>query len=282
MERLPRSVRLALVPGALALGAALGCASLTGLDPLPKSEDVRLGRAYATEIQKQLRVEKDATINAGIAAVGSRILLANGIAEYEFDFQVVRDDRTVNAFALPGGKIYVFSGLIARADDESELAGVLAHEIAHVTERHSSKRLVDQLGVQAVTSILLGRSGVASSAAAIVTKLGFLSYSRSQEADADEVGLGFIARTDYDPRGMVRFFEKIRALESKDASVVGRFLSDHPRSADRIADVEKRIAALPPERRTGNAYAERWLSYRARVCPGGPPAREAPGAASSP
>src|SRR5205823_6989876 len=110
----------------------------------------------------------------------------------------------------------------------------------------------------------------AQTSAAMVTKLGFLSYSRSQEAAADRVGVKLLEKTEYDPQGMVRFFRKIEELQKSGSSVVTRFLSDHPEPATRIASVSKEIATLPPARRTGEVYRERWIAYRDRVCPRGP------------
>jgi predicted Zn-dependent protease len=259
----------------LALAASVGCASATGFTPFPQSHDVSLGRSAAKEVERKLPVEKDPFATAGIARIGKEILAANSIHDYEFVFRVIRDDRTVNAFALPGGKIYVYTGLIARAGDEAEVAGVLAHEIAHVTERHSSERLTDGVGVSVLESILLGRLGsVVHPAAEAVNKVGFLAYSRHQEAEADEVGLGYLTHTRYDPNGIVRFFRKIAALGKSGSNAVTSFLSDHPDPEDRIKDAEARIEELPPSRRTGETYEERWLAYRERVTPAHPKAAQ--------
>lgn len=241
-----------------------------------RSEDVKLGRSFAGEVDKTLPVSNDAAVNEGIARIGQRILEANGLVkDYEWQFRVIHDDATVNAFALPGGKIYVYSGLIARADDEAEVAGVLAHEITHVTHRHGAERLTDLYGVEVVESLLLGKGGtVASVAAAAVTKAGFLAYSRHQESDADSGGFAYLTKTDYDPNGMVRFFEKIEALQGKHSGVVARYTSDHPDPGSRVSATKKRLAALPPEKQKGETYKERWLAYREHVAPGVP--RETP------
>jgi predicted Zn-dependent protease len=223
-----------------------------------------MGRAYSAEIDKQMPVESNPAVNDGVRVIVKKLLQSNGLEKkFEWDVKVIRDDKTVNAFALPGGKIYVFTGLIAAADDEAEVAGVLAHEIAHVTERHSAERMTDAAGVQVIAQVLLGNRGaLTQTAAQVVTQVGFLAYSRGQESEADEVGLEYLVKTDYDPQGMPRFFEKIRKLAGKDPSAVERFLSDHPDSAERAKLARKRIAKLPPAEQKGETYAERWAAYK--------------------
>lgn len=254
----------------VALSAGIGCSSMTGITPIPKSQDNEMGRAFAAEIDSQLPVEKDPKVTEGCARIVQKILESNGLAkDYEWQVQVVRDDGTVNAFALPGGKMYVFTGLIAAADDEAEVAGVLAHEIAHVTERHGAERMTDQYGAQVVQQILLGDHGtLANVFANAATKVGFLHFSRKQESEADSVGFKFLTKTDYDPNGMTRFFEKIAAMSGKTGAVEG-FLSDHPDPAARVESTKKAIAKLPPPRQTGQTYKERYLAYREMVVPRG-------------
>jgi predicted Zn-dependent protease len=209
-----------------------------------------------------------------VARFASRLIAANGLEkDYPWELHVIRDDGTVNAFALPGGKIFVYTGLIAHADDEAEVACVLAHELTHVTHRHAAERLTDQYGAQIVEQIALGdRSAIAKVAAQAATQVGFLAFSRHQEAEADEVGIQYVSKTEYDPNGMPRFFEKLQALEGKSPSVVQRFLSDHPATGDRVKTTRELIAKLPPEKQKGESYKERWVAYRTYVCPAGPKA----------
>ena len=258
----------------IGLVAAAGCASATGFTPLPKSQDIEMGRAFAAEVDAQMPIEKDPRVTEGCARIVKKILDSNGLTkDFEWQVGVVRDDKTVNAFALPGGKMYVITGLLAAASDEAEVAGVLAHEIAHVTERHGAERLTDQYGVAIAQQVLLGNRGtIANAVAGMATKAGFLHFSRRQEAEADSTGLEFLTKTDYDPNGMTRFFEKIAAMSGKTSAVEG-FLSDHPDPASRVKETKHKIAKLPPAKQTGQTYRERFLAYRQMVIPGvGPPA----------
>jgi beta-barrel assembly-enhancing protease len=249
--------------------AAAGCASATGWTPIPKSQDIAMGRAFAAEVNAQMPIEKDPRVNEGVVRIVRTLLEANGLMkEYEWELGVVRDDKTVNAFALPGGKMYVITGLIAAASDESEVAGVLAHEIAHVTERHGAERLTDMYGVQIAQQILLGNRGmIANAVGAMASKAGFLHFSRRQETEADEEGLKMLVKTDYDPHGMTRFFEKIAAMSGKTSAIEG-FLSDHPDPAERVRETREMISKLPPAEQTGQTYRERWIAYRQYVVPG--------------
>ncbi len=160
----------------------------------------------------------------------------------KWDVKVIDDPKTVNAFATPGGHLYVYSGLLLAADNPSEIAGVLAHESGHVVGRHSARQMVDAFGLQAVAALALGKNpGLASQVAAGVTGQGLmLANSRGDETEADEYGAKYASGAGYDPRGLITFFQKLQKQEGKTPQAM-KFLSDHPATPDRISHLERYI-----------------------------------------
>ena len=179
---------------------------------------------------------------------------------YEYRFHISRDEQ-VNAFALPGGYIVINSGLILKADSASEMLGVVAHEIAHVTEQHSVRNIMGTAGVYLTVNAMLGdMTGLLAVVADAAPFLINQSYSRGFESDADEKGLSLLHRAAIDPEGLVTFFEKLRALEQEKMQEMAgeensetvestlQFLSTHPATDDRIENLRQRIDALPHQR----------------------------------
>lgn len=226
---------------------------------LPVSEENKLGKQMSAEVEKELRVHKDPEVQAYIERVGNKIArkardTPQGI---KFTFKVIDDDKTVNAFAIPGGYIYVYSGLMKAASDEAELAGVIGHEIAHVTQRHIAERLVAQFGLQTVLGLALGGDpGLLAQIAAQVAGTGaLLKFTRDMESEADARGLPYMVAAGYDPDAMVSFFKKLQKGEGPGALV---FLSDHPLPSDRVEALNARIKRMrnKPDERNKDALAD--------------------------
>jgi predicted Zn-dependent protease len=161
----------------------------------------------------------------------------------KWDVKVIDDAKTVNAFATPGGHLYVYSGLLQAAGDSAEVAGVLSHEAGHVVARHSARQMVDAYGLQAITELAIGKNpGVASQVAAgIAGKGAMLANSREDETEADEYGARYSTAAGYDPNGLITFFQKLQQQEGKTPQVLS-FLSDHPATGDRIGHLRQFIA----------------------------------------
>ncbi len=157
--------------------------------------------------------------------------------------KVIDDPKTVNAFATPGGYLYVYSGLLLAAREPAEVAGVLSHEAGHVVARHSARQMVDAFGLEAVAALALGKNpGLASQLAAGVGGKGLmLANSRGDETEADEYGARYASEAGYDPHGLVTFFQRLAQQEGKTPQVL-TLLSDHPATPDRISHVESYIA----------------------------------------
>jgi len=208
-------------------------------------QEEALGLALKSELDKQgIRLIDDPDVQAYVDGIGTKVfpLAQNDRKGVKWHIHVVNDDEMVNAFATPGGHLYFTTGLLLAADDEAEVAGVLSHEAGHVVARHSARALVQQLGLQTVAAMALGKnpSAVSAVAANIGASGLLLAHSRSSEHEADVFGVKYAAKAGYDPRGIVRFFQKLKAKEGKTPAVM-KWLSTHPATSDRIANVERMI-----------------------------------------
>jgi predicted Zn-dependent protease len=213
-------------------------------------KEIAMGRQLAAEIERQVKLIDDPTINEYVNRVGQN-LVRNSDAKVPFTIKVVESDE-INVFALPGGFFYVNSGLILAADDESELAGVMAHEIAHVAARHGTEQAskAELINFASIPLIFMGGVGgfALRQAAGFLIPMQFLQFSRKDEAEADYLGLQYLYKTGYDPGAAVSFFEKLQAKESARPGSVSKMFSTHPPTGDRIEMSKKNIELVLPDR----------------------------------
>jgi beta-barrel assembly-enhancing protease len=212
--------------------------------------EMRMGKQYAQEVEATSRLIRDPVITEYVNRIGQN-LVRNSDAQVPFTIKVIDSDE-VNAFALPGGFFYVNSGLILAADEESELAGVMAHEIAHVAARHATRQMTRAQWANIGTIPLIfvgGGIGYAvRSAAGLGLPLTFLSFSRNFESEADYLGLQYMYKAGYDPNAFVQFFEKLQAREKKKPGTLAKAFSTHPQTPDRISRSQEEIAKILPSR----------------------------------
>ena len=214
-------------------------------------KEIALGKQMAQEVQREAKIIDDPVIAEYVNRLGQN-LVRNSDAKVPFTIKVVDSDE-VNAFALPGGFFFVNTGLILKADNEAELAGVMAHEIAHVAARHGTRQATrGQIANYASLPLIFmgGWAGYAiQSAASAVVPLGFLRFSRAFEAEADRLGLQYMYKTGYDPTAFVDFFEKIETLEKTKPGTLAKVFSTHPMTEDRIKaaqqNIQQNLAARP-------------------------------------
>ncbi len=231
---------------------AIGNRKVDGMNFYSIEKEIQMGRQFAQMLEKNVKLVTDPVINEYVNRVGQN-LVRNSDAKVPFTIKVI-DDDTINAMALPGGFFYVNSGLILAADDESEMAGAMAHEIAHVAARHITRtmtraQLVNLMMIPASIVAGPGIGGyIGGQAANFGIPLAFLKFSRGFEAEADYLGLQYMYKTGYDPNGLVTIFEKIGALEKKKPGVLAKAFSDHPQTPDRVEKSQKAIARILPAR----------------------------------
>ena len=263
-------------------------------------KEIALGKQLAGEVERQAKVITDPVVAEYVSRIGQN-LVRNSDAKVPFTIKVLETPE-INAFALPGGFFFVNSGLILKADSEAELAGVMAHEIAHVAARHGTRQAtrgeIAQIAMIAASIAMpYGWTGYAAmQGAQVAIPLGFLTFSRSMERQADFLGLQYMYKTGYDPQAFIDFFEKIETLEKKKPGTISKVFSTHPMTDDRITaaqneiqqdlkpkdeyvvntsefeDVKVRLARLENKRKVDNKHED----------PDRPTLRRAPGSGGTP
>jgi predicted Zn-dependent protease len=212
--------------------------------------EIRMGKQYAMQVEQSVRLVQDPVVNEYVNRIGQN-LVRNSDAKVPFTIKVI-DDDSINAFALPGGFFYVNSGLILAADNESEMAGVMAHEISHVAARHATRQMTRaQLANFASIPLIFIGGGIGyavSSAASLALPLTFLSFSRGFEAEADYLGVEYMYKTGYDPESFIAFFEKIQAKEKKKPGSLAKAFATHPQTPERITKSQEEINRILPSR----------------------------------
>src|SRR6267378_827893 len=206
-------------------------------------KEIALGKQLAQEVERQAKIIDDPVIAEYVNRVGQN-LVRNSDAKVPFTIKVL-DSEEINAFALPGGFFFVNSGLILKADNEAELAGVMAHEIAHVAARHGTRQATrgQIINYASIPLIFMGGwTGYAiRQGAGLAIPLGFLTFSRGFESEADYLGLQYMYKSGYDPTAFVDFFEKIQSKEKKKPGTMSKIFSSHPMTDDRIKNSQKSI-----------------------------------------
>jgi hypothetical protein len=211
-------------------------------------KEVALGRQLAAEVERQAKFIDDPVITEYINRVGQNIVLHSD-ARIPFTIKVIDSDE-VNAFALPGGFFFVNKGLILAADNEAEVAGVMAHEIAHVTARHAmenqAKGMLAEIGLLAGSIFLGGLGGMLiNQGAQFGALLGFMKFTRSAESEADMLGVEYMWAAGYDPNAMSTMFEKLAAKNKKKPGTFSKLFESHPQSVDRMEATRQLVARFP-------------------------------------
>lgn len=225
----------------------------SGINFYSLEKEIALGKQLAQEVERQSKIIDDPVIAEYVNRVGQN-LVRNSDAKVPFTIKVL-DTEEVNAFALPGGFFFVNSGLILKADSEAELAGVMAHEIAHVAARHGTRQATKgelaQIGmIVASIAVPYTMAGYgAMQGANLLIPMGFLKFSRAMEQEADFLGLQYLYKSGYDPTSFVDFFEKIQSMEKKKPGSVSKLFASHPMTDDRIKkaqdEIQKDLAPKP-------------------------------------
>ncbi len=243
-----RKIQLVLMTLLLALAgcATTGPGGKKSLILISTADEVEIGRRMAWEVESKEDVLEDAVVQGYVNRVGQKVAGVSDRKSLKWRFKVIRN-KQVNAFALPGGFIYVYTGLLKAMDSEAELAGALGHEIGHVVARHSVKKLQTLYGLD----ILMQIAGLQkmSTAAQVAIQMGSVlvlqGYSRADEFEADYDGTYYEYRAGYNPKGMSHLLATLKSMEQREPGALEKLLATHPPTSERIAQVDSTLGKLP-------------------------------------
>lgn len=260
--------------GALLAGNCSG--GSIGFNVFPDAKDIELGRQVDGEIRKTPQeypiLQGRPDVKAYVEEIGQRILASPEIKKkgvYAYQFEIIQDDKTINAFCTPGGYIYVYTGLLKFLENEASLAGVIGHEIAHAERRHATRRMTTQLGYQMLISVVLGDTPgqAAQLAGNLFTGLALLKNSRGDETESDTYSFKYLQATPYYPGAIRYFFEKVQGESggSRGGSFE-RLLSTHPLPQDRFDHINKMLSEIGnPAPTDSNLFGQRYLEFKSRL-----------------
>jgi predicted Zn-dependent protease len=240
-----------------------------GVNLFSLEREIGLGKQLAQEVERSSKLIDDPVVTEYVNRVGQN-LVRNSDARVPFTIKVIDSDE-VNAFALPGGFFYVNSGLILRAQEEAELAGVMAHEISHVCARHGTKNATkgELMQLATIPLMILGPAGWAGygiyQGLNLAIPITFLKFSRDAEREADFLGLQYMYKTGYDPNAYVTFFERIQADEKRRPGTIPKVFSTHPPTPDRIEAAQKEIARILPAKQEYIVTTSEFDTVKARL-----------------
>ena len=230
-------------------------------------KEIAMGKQLAGEVQRQAKLMDDPIVTEYVNRVGQN-LARNSDAKVPFTFQVI-DDPSLNAFALPGGFIFVHTGLLTAAETEAEMASAVAHEIAHVAARHMTRQAcrAQVANIATLPLILLGGWGgyAVRQAASAVIPMTFLSFSRGYEAEADYLGLQYLYAAGYDPTAAIDMFEKMMSLEKRKPGSIAKVFATHPMNDDRLKKTQAEIQKILPQKAEYVVDTSEYAEVRARL-----------------
>jgi predicted Zn-dependent protease len=240
--------------------------SLAAVVLVSVEEEIEIGRSANEQLRTQIPGLRDGTVTAYVRSVGTRLVRSAPGARYPYSFSVA-DLPELNAFSLPGGPVWINRGVLSRAGNESQVAAVLAHEIAHIASRHGADRLTQGMVAKwglGLLGALLGNSGGAGTAQAAAGMLAggvMLTFNRREEREADQVGMSILTRSGWNGRGMVELFEMLDREAGSDRGSASAFLASHPSPRDRIDS----LSALVSRHRGGTRDSARYRSIKAHL-----------------
>jgi predicted Zn-dependent protease len=229
--------------------------------------DIKMGKQYSQMVDSSSKFVVDPVVTEYVNRLGQNLVRTSD-AQVPFSFKII-DSDVVNAMSLPGGFVYVDSATILAADGEAELAGVMAHEIAHVCARHATRQLTrSQYANFATIPLIFVGGGIgyaAYEAASLALPLTFLSFQRSFEAEADYLGLQYMYKAGYDPQSFVAFFEKLQAMEKQKPGTLAKAFASHPQTPDRIAKSQEEIEKILPARQEYTVTTSEFDDVKSRL-----------------
>ena len=260
MPRASRRLSLALAAAAGIAVSAAGCATLAGQNYYTVEQEWEAGRQIEAEVNRQVRLVNDPALTRYVQNMGQQMARRTRLGDRPWRFYVVADDA-INAFNIPGGAVYIHTGLIAQAGSAAELAGAMAHEVAHGAARHGTARLSKAQDANVVARVIVGQDATAAESIAtqVVAQGAFARFSRADEREADRIAVPLMAEVGYDPQGLVRLLGRLAAQE-RGGSV--EFLRTHPLSSERARSVDALARSV---RRSGLRMNDRGFAAAQRA-----------------
>lgn len=252
-----------LVAGLLLAATSVGT---VGCLSVSRQDEIEMGRDYSQRLDEELPLIEQEGIRGPVAEVGRELAARSARPDMPYEFHVVNTDA-INAFAVPGGFIYMNRGLLQEAENMSQVAGVLAHEIGHIVGRHSAEQIEKARAVSlgyGLVSVLFGQpEGVAAVGVNLGANFYFAKHSREDEAEADAIAVDLLVETGWDPRGLVGFFRIMLAERKRKPNALEALFASHPLTEARIREVEAMIARIPEERLEGlRSNTEGWETFQ--------------------
>ena len=247
--------------------AVLACSSgVAAFSLVSVQQEIEIGKEAQQQVRKEVPELRDETVNRYVDSIGSRLAAHAPGAKYPYSFQIA-NYKEINAFALPGGPIWVHRGAIDAAQNEAQLAGVMAHEIAHIAERHAAAQLTKAtianglLGLLAAATNDNGKGGaIARIGASFAAQSMFMKFSRDDESEADRVGVEIMTRAGWDPHGLPQFLAVLRDQQQHSPSSVETFFSSHPAPASRVTGLQQLVS-----NKSGRRDTEQFDSIQRRL-----------------
>ncbi len=251
MKKFARAVGIVILSIMLASCATTGPGGKRSLIFLGTGTEVSLGQQAEKQVLSQSKVFADTVWQRYVNRVGQSLARHSERRDVKYTFTVL-DSKDINAFALPGGPLYIYTGLLKLIEDEAELAAVLGHEIGHVDGRHSVRQLQPVVGISALEALAFGdKSPAAQQALNLVVGVALSGYGRNHELEADQFGLIYMRRAGYDLSGTVRMFSRLADMEKGERNFFEKLSASHPETKERIARLETEIIKFPPGGTTG-------------------------------
>lgn len=233
---------------------------------IPESEEVSLGSQFAAEVEKEQQVYPDTVLNNYVNEVGQQLVRVSERSNLKFHFKVI-ESEDINAFALPGGYIYIYTGLLKIMDNEAELAAVLGHEAGHVVGRHGVKRLQQVVGVSILLDIAFGKTGkeTVKQVATLGISLALQGYGRKNELESDYDGIIYLDRAGYNPYGMVTLLQKLHNLDKSGRNFFEKLTASHPEPEERVKKAQAHITSLRINPENKPVFEERYKLMKERL-----------------
>jgi predicted Zn-dependent protease len=245
----------------------IGNRDVSGFNCYSMQKEIAMGKQLAGEVQRQAKLMDDPIVSEYVNRIGQN-LARNSDAKMPFTFQVI-EDPTLNAFALPGGFVFVNTGLLTAAETEAEMASAMAHEIAHVAARHMTRQAcrAQVASIATLPLIFMGGWGgyAIREAASTVIPMTFLSFSRGYEAEADYLGLQYLYAAGYDPTAAIDMFEKMMSLEKTKPGAIAKVFSTHPMNEDRLRKTQQEIQKILPQKAEYVVNTSEYAAVRGRL-----------------